>query len=375
MTDSWPDYNQLRAQTPFSWSVGSSSSALLRLTGISIKEFNLNPAAGIEAYRKGRPLLRDLVGPDVALPAPATPPVSYGHIHALGAELIFPEDGEVNHSTLCHSLEAGIEILKQPIDYAKVGMFPFFLDYREKLQTAFPGESVNFSMGYEGPLTTAYTLRRDAFFYDPYDNPAQTKEFLRLIVASVLDYCRFLARLNGRPAIEPDSAGICDDISSMIQPAMWPEFVIPFINQYFTGRTTGTRVAHIEDLRPEHLPFLEELGLVYFDPSISPKINPKMIDTHCRVPFGWRLGSFHFDSMNVQDVQDFVFQAVADGACKVFTYVADLMCSEETLPKVQKFIATGKTVSEMLQRGATRTDVAACVSPEGKQKFWAHWPE
>jgi len=370
----WPDYEKLRAQTPFSWFVGASYSALLRLTDIPIKEFNLNPAAGIEVYRKGRPLLREMTGPDVALPALATPPVSYGHIHALGAELIFPEDGEVNHSTLYPSPEAGVRRLKQPIDYAKVGLFPFFLDYREKLQAAFPGETVNFSMGYEGPITTAYTLRRDDFFYDPYDNPRLTKEFLHLIVESVLDYCRFLARLNGRPVIEPESAGICDDISSMIRPEMWPEFVIPYIDQYFSGRTSGTRVAHIEDLRPEQLHFLEDLGLVYFDPSISPKINPKILDEKCRVPFGWRLGSFHYDSMSCQDVQDFVFQAAADGACKLFTYVADLMCQAETLPKVHAFIATCKTVSDMFQNGATRADVAACVSPSGKQKFWAHWP-
>ena len=301
----WPDYEKLRAQTPYSWFVGSAYNALLQLTGIPIKEFNLNPAAGIEVYRKGRLLLRDLAGPEVALPGLATPPVSYGHIHALGAELIFPEDGEVNHSTLCNTLEEGVEILKKPVDYAKVGMFPFYLDYREKMKAAFPNENVHLSMGYEGPITTAYTLRRDDFFYDPHDNPELTKEFLRLIIVSLLDYCRFWAKVNGRPEIEPESAGMCDDIASMISPAMWPDFVIPYVNQFFEGRTTGMRNAHIEDLRPEHLHLLEDIGLVYFDPSISPKISPKDLNANCRVPFGWRLGSFHYDSMDCQDVQDF----------------------------------------------------------------------
>lgn len=371
----WPDYNRLREETPFSWSVGSAYSALLRLTGIPIKEFNLNPKAGIEAYRKGRPLLRELAGPDVALPVLATPPVSYGHIHALGAELIFPDDGEVNHGTLCDSLEAGIEILKQPIDYPRIGMFPFFLDYLEQMRAAFPEERVNFSMGYEGPITTAYTLRRDDFFYDPYDKPDLTKEFLKLIIISVLDYIRFTAKINERPAVEPQSAGICDDIASMLSPSMWPEFVIPYINQYFEGRTTGKRTAHIEDLRPEHLHFLEDLGLVYFDPSISPKINPKFLEQHCRVPFGWRLGSFHYDAMSLQDIQDFVYQAVADGACKVFTYIAEYMCTEETIRKVHAFIDACKNTERMLKKGATRADIADCVSAEGKQKFWEHWPE
>ncbi|MDP6749196.1 MAG: hypothetical protein QGH37_19655 [Candidatus Poribacteria bacterium] len=40
--------------------------------------------------------------------------------------------------------------------------------------------------------------------------------------------------------------------------------------------TTGPRSAHIEDLHAEHLPFLEEIGLIDFDPGISHKLNPPL---------------------------------------------------------------------------------------------------
>jgi hypothetical protein len=43
-------------------------------------------------------------------------------------------------------------------------MLPFYLDYQRKLQEAFPDENVRFFFKAEGPLTTAYSLRRDGFF-------------------------------------------------------------------------------------------------------------------------------------------------------------------------------------------------------------------
>lgn len=169
------------------------------------------------------------------------------------------------------------------------------------------------------------------------------KEFLRLITESIIEYNRFLNRVvRDAPEINPDGCGLCDDIASMLNPKLWPEMVVPYIDQRYRGLTTGRRTAHIEDLRPDHLPFLEELGLVSYDPSISPQINPKIISERCRVPFGWRLGSFHYRNLSVRDVTDFVFQATADGASYVFTFVSAGMCNEKTVPKVKAFIDAGK---------------------------------
>ncbi|MBN1352699.1 hypothetical protein JXJ21_25145 [candidate division KSB1 bacterium] len=368
-----PDYTVLISETKFRWQVGSAYTALLDITGIPIKEFNLDPAVGIELYRKGRRLLREMFGPDIGLPGVSTPPISYGHVNGLGAELIFPEDGEVNHSTLCGTLKQGIEILKKPVIFETAGMAPFYLEYRRKMQAAFPDEPVGFGYGYEGPMTTAYTLRRDAIFYDPFDNPELTKEFLRLTVESIIEFVRFQAKVMNRPAIDPIGSGMCDDLSSMFSPGMWHEFVLPYIHQYYEGKTTGIRSAHIEDLRPDHLPFLEDIGLVYFDPSISPKINPAIIRDRCRVPFGWRLGSFHYHNMTCQDVQDFVFQAVADGACRVFTYVGATMCNDRTAQKVHAFIDAAREAERMLNHGASLEAVRANVSAAGRKKFWEHW--
>lgn len=368
-----PNYETARAEAGFSWFVGSSQSALREVVGIPIREFNLEVEACIEAYRKGRPLLKEMFGDDIQLPAPATPAISYGHVNGLGSELIFPDGGEVGHTHIYKSLEQGINALKKPVDFAVSGMAPFYIDFLEKMKTAFPGEEVGFSYGWEGPLTTAYELRGEAFFTDIFDNLALAQEFLRLTTESILEFCRFVCRLTNRPLISSEGTQMYDDIASMIPPYMWDEFVIPFWEKYFSGRTTGKRSAHVEDLRAAQLKYLERIGLSYYDPSISPKLNPEIISRECRVPFGWRLGSFHYRNMDSQDVRDFVFKAAADGASTVFTFVAATMCNEETVGKVHIFIQAAKEVEKLLEQGINRVELQNEVSISGKKKFWDCW--
>ena len=212
-------------------------------------------------------------------------------------------------------------------------------------------------------------------FTDVYDDPERTKEFLGLCVESILQYKYFLADLNGQPHISPSGNKLYDDVGSMFSVPMWPEFVLPYYEQYFEGLTTGTRGAHIEDLRPEQLHFLEDMGLSDFDPGISHKINPPIIRDRCRVSFGWRMGSFHYNGLTTDEVADWVYQAVADGASYVFSQVAEEMCDEETVAKVQVFIGAAKKVASLFEKGATREEIGERVSPEGRERFWAHWPE
>lgn len=372
-----PDYDSLRDETPFSWSVGSTVYALLALTDTPLGEYNLNPDVCVEVYRKGRPLFRERF-PDSAhirMPAVHTPAVSYGHVNGLGSELLFPPEGEVAHTHIYASLADGIEALRRPVDFAKAGMAPFFLDFRRRLQEAFPEEAVGFSYGLEGPITTAYELRGDAFFYDIMDDHEGTKRFLEHVCRSINDFRGFLADVNGHAVINPNGGGMCDDLASMVPPRLFRELVLPYWDLYYRGSTTGRRSAHVEDLRAEQLSFLEEIGLYSFDPSISPKLNPRLINQHCRVPFGWRLGSFHYLTMTCDDVRDWVFQAVADGASSVFTHVEALVCRDEHVPKIETFIQAAGHAKTMLNAGASRADVGQLVSAEGKRRFWDHWPD
>jgi len=355
--------------------VGSAYPALVEVTGISLKEVYGDPRAGIELYRQGRPLIREMFGPEVGLPALSTPAISYGHVNGLGAELIFPDGGEVSYTELCETLEAGIDILSRDTDFASAGMARFYLDYKQTMEEAFDGAPCAFSYGYEGPMTTAYELRGDRVFCDPYDEPERFKVLMRLLVDSIVQFAHFHSQANGRTCPDPQGWGLCDDVASMFGPAMWPAFVLPYLEQYYRGLTSGRRSAHIEDLRPDHLPYLETIGLARFDPSISPRICPKDIYDRCRVPFGWRLGNFHYRDLSCADVTDWVFKAVADGASSVFTYVSSTMCNDKTATKVDAFIAAAKRVAKMLETGGTREEVGRCVSESGRRRFWNHWPE
>jgi len=370
-----PDYNKLRSETQFHWGVISSYDTLLALTGIPIKDFYLDPEAGIEAYRKGRPLLSEMFGPDVPPPGLATPHVSYGHVNCLGAEMVFPEGGEVCNTVPFTTLKEGINVLKRDIDFLNSGMTNFYLDYMKKLSDAFDGEKCYFAFGYEGPITSAYTLRGHAVFFDPYDNPDLFKEFLGLLTESIVEFGYFHCNINEWPHISPEGAGLCDDVASMFNPDMWPEFVLPYWENYFAAKTTGSRFAHVEDLRVEQLHFLEDIGLSAYDPSISTKINPQIISQACQVPFQWRLGSIHYPGMSCQDVEDFVFQAIADGASSVFADASEPQCNPNDVKKIHSFIRAAKVVERMLSEGATREDIGKCVSISGKQRFWDHWPE
>ncbi|NLF15842.1 MAG: hypothetical protein GX595_01095 [Lentisphaerae bacterium] len=369
-----PDYTTLRQTTAFGYSAAACYLAFQAMGEVPLHEFFQKPEACIEAYRKGGPRIRELFGPDVHLSPPATPPISYGHPNGLGAKLFFPEGGEVGVEHLCTgSLDEAIALLKKPVDYARAGLYPFYADFRERMQAAFPGQRVGLSWGLEGPLTTAYELRGDRWFTDVLDEPEKTKEFLRLLTGSILDFHAFRCQSEGRLLISPDSAGLCDDIASMMPDGLWDEYVLPYWDLYFSGMTSGQRRAHVEDLRAAQLPYLEKAALWSYDPSISPKLNPQIVAAHCRVPFTWRLGSFHYRDMSVQDVTDFVFQATADGASSVHTVVEGSMCTAATAEKVRAFIAAAKEAKRQLDAGASRADLAAQVSPAGRRKFWDHW--
>jgi len=368
-----PDYSTLRDPSSFGWSATATQGALREITGTPIREFNLQPAACIHAYRAGRPAIAEMFGPDVRLPGPATPAISYGHVNCLGSELLFPEGGEVAHTHIYGSLEEGIAALKRPVDFATTGMAPFYLDFRRQMQAAFPDEPVGLGFGAEGPITTAYELRGEGFFADIFDDPEGVSEFLRLAVDSIVAYAGWRAQASGTQFPNPSGGGMVDDLSSFIPPRRFRQVVLPAWERYYRGITTGRRSAHVEDLRAEQLIFLEEIGLWSYDPSVSPRLTPPIIVANCRVPFGWRLVNFHYGEMTVQEVEDFVYLCCADGAASAFTHVSDNMCSPERIEQVHAFIRAGKQARRLVSEGCAREEVRRLVSPGNREGFWERW--
>jgi len=371
------NYETAREEAGLTWSIGSSVYSYLELAGISLSEYNKNPSAGIEAFKpKYFNQVKEMFGDFLTPAGMATPAVSYGHINFLGVPLVFPDgEGEVNYEHQHKSLDEWIEILKNNMEFKEMTpVGKFFIDYREKLREAYPGKQVNWSMGYEGPLTTAYELRDMDVFYDLYDNPEKLHEFLTLVTLNIVEYMKFYRRINGQPEFNPDEGAMCDDIASLIPPDKFEDFVLPYWEMYYRGYSSGKRFMHTEDHTYKTMKYLEKAKITFFDPSISHKLNPILIRDNCRVPFGWRMGSFHFRDLSPQDVRDWVYKAVEDGANKVFTHVTKLMHDAATIPKVKAFHEAAVNAKEMFDAGATRDEIGKLVTAEGRKKFWDKWP-
>lgn len=369
------NYECARKDAGFRWYVNASHYTLFDLTGITIKEYNLNPVVGVELFsKKNRKLIVEIFGEEVVLPGVATPSISYGHINGLGFDLVFPEGGEVNYKQKEKSLDEYIDILQSDIDFSINGHAPFYIDYRDKLKEAYPDEKIGFGYSCEGPLTTAYELRENNVFYDFYDQPEKLKEFLKHLTYSIIKFRQFQARVCGLPEFKTEGYGLYDDVAAMLSPSMWEEFVLPYWELYYSELTNGRRMVHCEDLTALHMPFLENACIIDYDPSISHKINPKIIRDGTRVPFRWRMGSFHFPNLTVEEVRDWVFQAVADGASCVFTIIESNMTDDLTIEKVKTFIESCKLAETMIDEGLTREQIGCCVSEKGRTKFWEYWP-
>jgi len=367
-------YDSLRKQNDFSWTVLGNVYTLMEYEQISLYEYYTDVKANIHLYRVGRPKLLEVFGEDIQMPSISTPHISYGHISGLGAPLRFPKDGEVAVDHMFGSLtEAVAHLQKQEnVDYAKTGIAPMYMEMRGKLQEAFPGEPVNYGASGQGPITTAYLLNGEQIYYELYDNPDLLLTYLELITRSENTYLAFVQRdILGKNPL--DYRYMADDSAAFISPELFPTFVLPFWEKQYLARTTGNRDIHCEGLRVSQLGFLEAIGVDSYDPSVSPLLTPKLISNNCRIPFDWRLVSFHLWNMTVQQVRDFVFHMVADGASGTYLVLTENMSEGENLKKVFAYIDACKESVKVLQSGGNREDVRTMAQVKSGDTFWNSW--
>jgi hypothetical protein len=352
-----------RPDTPFTWYVTCGIPVYTTLANVRFDRTFRETDAIVEAYTVGEPKARALFGPDVHYGGPAWAGISYGHVNCLGSTLRFPRDSEVAHTPIYGSLDEGIEALQQRIDWASAGLMPFYIALWEQLKRAFPNLHIGFGgFGYEGPVTTAWEVRGHAFFADTYDEPERYSTFMQLLTRSIVDYAAFVRALNGQPA-RVDRVSLYDDVSSLIHPRRWPDLVLPYHEQFFQAQQAeaARRHAHIENLVPAHLPYLDALGLDSFDPSVSPGLTPTDLRDRCHVPFLWRLNAMHVRDLTRDQVRHFVYDAVADGASGVFCTLSRTMTDPQEASKVHVFIEAAKQVERLLADGCPRDQLASYV--------------
>ena len=329
------------------WWVSCEHEVLVYLAKVKMRDFYFDPKACTKAFKEGRKRLVELFGKEIVLPNISVPHLSYGHLACLGAHVDFPENSAPCVKPLFPTIDKGVETLQRKVDFSESKLFKHFYKIYQHLKKEFPEEKVSiYGFGWEGPVTSAVMLRGKAFLADLYRTPHKAEKFLDLLTDSIIEYVYFLRRLMGEPEVNPSSTGLCDDCAAYIPPRLWDRFVLPYWNKYFSNLTKGKRHVHVEGLYPQHLKYLEKAHISHYDPSISPKLTPKIISRTIKIPFSWRLPSFQYPYMAPSDIEKWVYKSYEEGARELYTVVEPLMCTKENITKVKTFIKTCKKLKE-----------------------------
>lgn len=315
------------------------------LAHVRIDEFYLDPESCVLTFKLGRSKIKDIFNENVSYPSVSCPPISYGHVACLGCEIVFPKDSEPYAKPAFASLDDGIRTLEREVDFNDNPLFNHYLKMYEYLKGAFPDEKIAFSgFGGEGPITSAGLLRGQGFFADIHREPKKVERFLELLTASIVKFTHFTREINGEEGVNPHGSGLCDDFASYIPPSIWPKFVIPYWNLYYRGITTGKRTVHCENLSPDHLKYLAEVGISFYEPSVSPKLNPRIIKERTKVPFNWLHPPFKLITMTEEEVRDWVMQVASVGVEHIWLEVDRFICEGNNPGKVMAFVNACKEI-------------------------------
>ena len=331
----------------FEWYVGVAQTALLHVTGANQRDFFLDKEVCRYVNDLGRKGVREIFGDRVRMPGPMCAAISYGHMISLGAKVHFPDNSEPNIDPMFSSLSEGIRWLKREEDFEGNKLFKQYYETYLHLKNAFPEEEVLFhGFGHQGPITTAVGLRGTDFYMDLLDEPELAKAYLELVTASTIRFCHLRSRLNGQAPVNPVEGFVTDDLSSLVSPWLWPEFVVPFWDQYYRGITTGRRGIHVENLVPDHLPYLESVGIEYYDPSVSAKLSPAIIRERINIDFTWRLLAISIPNMTVDGVEQWVHDNFKQGARHFHTILNHVYCESEHREKATRFMDVCQRLEE-----------------------------
>jgi hypothetical protein len=195
-----------------------------------------------------------------------------------------------------------IDALCEPDDYMTAGVVPQRLKLLEELLKRRPDASTYIGGSAEGPVTSAVLLMGQDFLVLPYHDAERAHRLLSFCVESGLSFGWAVRKHFGMPD-GPRPAGICDDFAGMFGPELFAEYVLPYWERVYEGLRATQRRLHSELLRPEHLPFLKELGISVFDPSADQYVTPELLREQCPVPFTSRILSWVIENNTAEKLQ------------------------------------------------------------------------
>ena len=296
------------------------------LAGISEYEFYMDAAKCAEAWKTANQMIADYYGPYVPVRKPGAAPLSYGHLVSLGAPCEQPRDSEPNIKPFARDLDEAIRILRdaEGKDFGDNAMCRHYLKVNEYLSARFPECDISplSGYGYEGIITSAVLMRGQDFFVDLYDEPEKAHEFLRLLNRSIIEFCHWTKRMEGAPPVSDFGSYLCDDFAALIPPGLWDEFVVPYWDEYYSARATGSyRFLHCEGMSPSQLKYLSHAKITRYQPSVSEKLTLENVKDALDIPFDWLLYAWKLVRMNDSEIQQWVDETVRAGVFKIRTQI------------------------------------------------------
>jgi len=320
-----------------SFSFGFSDSLLAEVGGVKQNELHFDVEAILQSYERIKPLARRL---GVEPPIPRLAGFCYPHIASLGAKIVFAEDAEPKPFPIIHQPEE-IDQLTEPKDYLAAPLIQERLKICAEIKRRCP-QSPNF-IGHplEGPITTAVLLMGSDFLTLPYDDPKRAHRLLKFCTKSALNYARTISEHFGTP-IQPGLHGFPDDFGGMFPPKIFKEFVVPYWEEIFQGLKATERSLHSELLRVEHLPFLKELKIEYFDPSADQYLTPELLHQHCPCKFQSRILSLHIHDLSAEELEA-MYCKIAESKPYLISFS---MSRLEDEPKIQHLLNVAREMKE-----------------------------
>ncbi len=240
--------------------------------------------------------------------------------------MVFPAGSEPNVLPIIDNPER-IDDLSEPADYLTQGVAPARLAALETLLERRPDAAHSIGHLYEGPVTTAALMMGPDFFVLPYEDPRRAHALLRFCTDSAVNYARVIQeRLGGSEG--NGSVGIPDDFAGIIPPRMFGEFVAPYWDRLYDRLGATERHLHSELLRPEHLPYLRDLGIAVFDPSADQYVTPELLREKCPVPFTGRVQSWDMRD-NSPDAIQLLYRGIAECEPVSISFYMDTVAIEE----------------------------------------------
>jgi hypothetical protein len=122
-------------------------------------------------------------------------------------------------------------------------------------------------------------------------------------VTSAQNYARSVIEHFGEAASAFMTGGFPDDFAGMFGPNLFGEFVVPYWEQLYQWMNAGQRMLHSELLRVEHLPFLEQVKLDYYDPGVDQYLTPELLRAHFPMKFQCRITEWQVRDLDAKALQ------------------------------------------------------------------------